>query len=69
MRFGRDFAEREPSQLLPVKLGWIDGQFLARSHQEYLAWRDAGALGNRPEIAYNVVWFAVAVDLWLEHAH
>jgi hypothetical protein len=45
-----------------VKLGWVDGNFLAESYQEYATASEAGAAGNCP------VWFAMAMDLWLEHA-
>jgi asparagine synthase (glutamine-hydrolysing) len=62
------FRERAPSELMPVKLGWVDGREIARAHDTYVAWQRAGAQPPVPDVSYGLVWGAVAIDLWLEHA-
>jgi asparagine synthase (glutamine-hydrolysing) len=62
------FRERAPSELMPVKLGWVDGKQIARAHDAYAAWQRAGAQPPFPHVSFGAVWGAVAIDLWLEHA-
>jgi asparagine synthase (glutamine-hydrolysing) len=62
------FRERPASEWLPVKMGWVDGPFLAECQESYVAWRARGGVGLQPESPYGLVWFAAAMDLWLENA-
>jgi asparagine synthase (glutamine-hydrolysing) len=63
----RRLAERPIEELAGVKLGWIDPAKLRETHETVGAWIEAGASGPTPG-NYGVVWNAVSIDLWLEHA-
>ncbi|HEX6858915.1 MAG TPA: asparagine synthase-related protein [Caulobacteraceae bacterium] len=61
-------AERPVKDLLPVKLGWIDGDGIAALQTPYAKWRQEGSEGPLPNLPIGPVWFALATDMWLEHA-
>lgn len=61
-------AERPARELLPVKLGWVDGDRIAALQEPYAKWRREGSQGPLPEHPMGPVWFALAADMWLEHA-
>jgi asparagine synthase (glutamine-hydrolysing) len=62
------FAERAPEKMQVVQRGWIDPAAMRRLFEENRQWREEGLTGNRPNSALAGLWFAVAVDLWLENA-
>ncbi|MEZ0244395.1 MAG: asparagine synthase-related protein, partial [Sphingomonas sp.] len=62
------FRECPPQQLLPVKMGWIDGDMLESMFAPAREWRRAGSQGPLSRARLGPVWFIVAMDLWLEHA-
>ncbi|NML04898.1 asparagine synthase-related protein [Sphingomonas sp. G-3-2-10] len=62
------FTARPASELLPVKLGWMDGKEIAALHEPYLKWRREGSQGEFPHAPMGPVWFALATDMWLHHA-
>lgn len=52
-----------------VQMGWIDPTLLVEAHAQFLAWRDAGShAADMPRSPLNVLWFVLALDLWLENA-
>jgi len=61
--------ERPPSELIPVKLGWMDGDRLADLHTPYSQWRRDGSQGPLPNKPMGPVWFAYAADMWLQQVH
>lgn len=61
------FRECPAQQLLPAKLGWVDGDKLEQMFAPALEWRRAGSVGQLSRGAIGPVWFAVAMDMWLEH--
>lgn len=61
-------AERPANELLPVKLGWMDGDKIAALQAPYTRWRREGSQGPLPNKPMGPVWFALATDMWLEHA-
>jgi len=61
-------AERPPSELLPVKLGWMDGDKIAALHEPFVKWRREGSSGPVPSRPMGPVWFALASDIWLRDA-
>lgn len=65
----RLLAERAPKEMLVVKLGWINGSEIEKAYTTHRRWRDADPMGRIPAtIGLGPVWFAVAMDMWLEHA-
>ena len=62
------FRECPPQQILPAKLGWVDGDKLQEMFAPALDWRAAGAVGQLTEGRIGPVWFVVAMDIWLEQA-
>jgi asparagine synthase (glutamine-hydrolysing) len=60
--------QRPFCDMAPMQLGWVDPQPLVQSHAAMLAWRRAGCPGRPPPVNYGPAWFALATDLWLEHA-
>lgn len=62
------FRECPPQQLLPAKLGWVDGDKVAEMFAPALEWRSAGSAGALSRGRIGPVWFVVAMDMWLEHA-
>lgn len=62
------FYECPPQQLLPARLGWVDGDQVEAMFAPAKAWRDAGSAGRLERAHLGPVWFVVAMDLWLEHA-
>jgi len=61
-------AERPPGELLPVKMGWMDGDKIAALHEPFVKWRREGSTGPVPNRPMGPVWFALAGDMWLRHA-
>lgn len=61
-------AERPASELLPVKLGWMDGDKITALHEPFVKWRREGSSGPVPNRPMGPVWFALATDMWLRHA-
>jgi asparagine synthase (glutamine-hydrolysing) len=61
-------AERPANELLPVKLGWMDGDKIAALQATFTRWRREGSQGPVPNQPMGPVWFALATDMWLEHA-
>lgn len=64
----RRFAEKNPKDLLPVRLGWVDPAKLVEFQQAYEIWRRNDASADFPLVSHAPVWNAVAMDMWLEHA-
>lgn len=62
------FEARPAHELLPAKLGWIDPDRIAALHAPFTKWRLEGANGPVPESPWGPVWFALATDMWLQHA-
>ena len=62
------FRECPPQQLLPVRMGWVDGDRIEAMFVPALEWRNAGSTGPLERARLGPVWFVVAMDLWLEHA-
>jgi len=60
--------EKPAQDLLPVKLGWIDGDRIAALQAPYTKWRREGSQGPMPDNPMGPVWFALATDMWLENA-
>ncbi len=63
----RRLAERPFEAMACVKLGWVDAAKLRETHETVGAWIEAGAAGAAPG-NYAMVWNAISIDLWLEHA-
>lgn len=61
-------AERPIRELLPVQLGWIDGDSIAALHAQFSRWRRGGSQGPLPNQPVGAVWFALAADIWLKQA-
>lgn len=61
-------ADRPPSQMLPVQMGWVDGNRIEQLHAPFSQWRRDGSQGPLPENPWGPVWFAVAADIWLKQA-
>lgn len=59
--------QRPLEQLACVRLGWVDAAKLRETHETVGAWVEAGASGTAPG-SYTMVWNAISIDLWLEHA-
>jgi len=51
-----------------VQRGWVDPAALHRLVEPYRAWHAAGASGAMPTVPLGPVWFALATDMWLDHA-
>ena len=62
------FRERPPHELLPAKMGWIDPDQIAAMQAPFARWRREGSSGPLPESPWGPVWFALATDMWLQHA-
>lgn len=62
------FHECPPQNLLPVRMGWVDGDRVEAMFAPARAWRQAGSQGPLLRTQLGPVWFIVAMDLWLEHA-
>lgn len=62
------FRERPPQDLLCVKLGWVDGEELARIQTAFRQWRECGLSDPAPELPLSALWVSLAMDMWLEHA-
>ncbi|MCW3848243.1 asparagine synthase-related protein [Sphingomonas sp. LB-2] len=62
------FAECPPQQLIPARMGWIDGDRVEAMFAPAREWRRAGSPGPLTRTRIGPVWFIVAMDLWLEHA-
>ena len=60
------FRETPPQEMLPVKLGWIDGEKLQEMFAPAVEWRKSGAIGQLSRGGIGPVWFVVAMDMWLE---
>lgn len=63
----RRLAEKPIDEIAPVTLGWLDGEALRSTEQAVGDWIVAGSVGPPPG-NYGLVWNAIAMDLWLEHA-
>ena len=59
---------RPMEEMLPVKLGWIDGKRVAGLHDTFSKWRRGGSQEPVPYIPLGPIWFTLAIDLWLRHA-
>jgi asparagine synthase (glutamine-hydrolysing) len=55
-------------QLLPARLGWVDGAQVEAMFAPARAWRAGGCNGPLERARLGPVWFIIAIDLWLEHA-
>lgn len=62
------FRERPPSELLPVKLGWVDGERIERMFAPIRAWRESGTRDPLTGPDLGPIWFVVSMDMWLENA-
>jgi len=62
------FRECPPQQLLPARLGWIDGDRLEALFAPAREWRRTGDSSALSRTRLGPVWFIVAMDMWLEHA-
>jgi len=62
------FRECPPQQMLPAKLGWVDGDKLEAMFAPAKQWRDAGSQGVLTRAPLGPVWFIVAMDMWLQQA-
>jgi asparagine synthase (glutamine-hydrolysing) len=62
------FRECPPAKLLPVKLGWVDGDKLEEMFAPALDWRGSGSVGPLSRGRIGPVWFVIAIDMWLERA-
>ncbi|MEQ1689073.1 MAG: asparagine synthase-related protein, partial [Sphingopyxis sp.] len=62
------FDERPPEDMLCAKLGWVDGKKIGALHAPFRQWREQGSQGDLPASPWGPVWFALATDMWLEHA-
>ncbi len=62
------FRERPPRELLVARMGWVDGDRLGAYHAVFQRWRESGSTGPAPREIWGPVWFALAMDMWLEHA-
>jgi asparagine synthase (glutamine-hydrolysing) len=62
------FRQRPPGEMLVARLGWVDSERLSAYHAVFQAWREAGPVAPVPREVWNPVWFALAMDMWLEHA-
>lgn len=60
--------ERPVTELHCVKLGWVHPERIAAMNAPFEAWRRAGSTGDLPASPWGPVWFALATDMWLEHA-
>lgn len=60
--------QRPAKDLLCVKLGWVDPERIEALNAPFAAWRREGSTGPIPASAWGPVWFALATDMWLEHA-
>lgn len=61
-------SQRPTSELLPVQLGWVDGDRIEALHAPFSKWRREGSHGPVPNEPLGPVWFTLAADLWLRHA-
>ena len=62
------FRQRPPEEMLCARYGWADPAVLRDNAEQYQAWRAAGRLDQRPPGALGALWFAIALDIWLENA-
>lgn len=63
------FDECPPQRLLPVQLGWVDGNRLQEMFAPAREWRRSGGdTRTLSRARLGPVWFIVAMDMWLEHA-
>ena len=62
------FRERPPREMLVARMGWVDGDRLSAYHAVFQRWRESGSTGPAPHETWGPVWFALAMDMWLEHA-
>lgn len=60
------FAERPVGDMEIVKRGWIDGARLKRLQDSHVAWNDGGGTGPRPDGPLTPIWYAQAIELWLD---
>jgi asparagine synthase (glutamine-hydrolysing) len=60
-------TQRAIEALAPVRLGWLDAARLRAVDEAVGRWLADGSRGRAPA-NYAIVWNAVAIDLWLEHA-
>lgn len=61
-------ADRPPGKMLPVQMGWVDGDRIEQLHAPFRKWRSEGSQGALPENPWGPVWFAIAADIWLKQA-
>lgn len=62
------FRECPPQQMLPVKLGWVDGDKLEAMFAPAKHWRESGSREKLVRAPLGPLWFIVAMDMWLQHA-
>ncbi len=49
-------------------MGGIDGDRLRVMYQEHAAWWAGDRKTPMPQSHFGAIWFAAAMDMWLEHA-
>lgn len=59
--------DRPIEDLHCVRLGWVDPAGLRRILEPHRAWRAAGT-DKPPPGAFGPLWFALAIDIWLDSA-
>lgn len=62
------FRQRPPQEMLCAKQGWIVPEKIEAMFAPFAAWRQGGCVGPMPSIVFGPIWFALATDMWLEHA-
>ncbi|MDF2118438.1 asparagine synthase-related protein [Roseiarcaceae bacterium H3SJ34-1] len=62
------FSRCVPEKMQVVQRGWVDPVAMTRLFEENRQWRAHGLSGNAPNTALAGLWFAVAMEMWLENA-
>nr|WP_319566043.1 asparagine synthase-related protein [uncultured Rhodoferax sp.] len=61
-------AHRAINDMLPVRMGWVNGKRIEQLHAPFSKWRRDGSQGPLPRNPWGPVWYCIATDIWMQHA-